>query len=76
MYFDKHKLMHMWRYAVVMYLRPALQKGLLASEASLEELSALLKTQYERWWNEESGTTIDEIPSCGGAIKYLTHMWF
>ena len=49
--FDGRKLMQMWRYAVITYLRAALKKGSLVSEASAEELSAMLETQYERWWN-------------------------
>ena len=43
--------MHMWRYALITYLRAALKKELLVSEASTEELKVTLKTQYERWWN-------------------------
>ena len=67
LYFDKHKLMHMWRYAVVTYLRAALQKGLLASEESPEELRALLKTQYERWWN----VYVDPIRSKWYFLRYV-----
>lgn len=36
--FDRRKLMHMWRYAVITYLRVVLKKGLLVSEAGPEEL--------------------------------------
>jgi hypothetical protein len=49
--FDRRALMHIWRYAVIAYLRAALKKGLLVSEASPEELRVVLATQYERWWN-------------------------
>ena len=49
--FDRRKLMHMWRYAVITYLRAALKKGLLVSEASTEDLKVMLESQYERWWN-------------------------
>jgi hypothetical protein len=49
--FDKSKLMRMWRYAIVTYLRAALKGGLLASEKNTEELREVLKTQYERCWN-------------------------
>ncbi|MGH9691556.1 MAG: transposase [Candidatus Acidiferrales bacterium] len=49
--FNKPKLMHMWRYAVITYLRAALKKRLFVSEASTEELRVMLETQYERWWN-------------------------
>ena len=44
--FDRRKLMHMWRYAVIMYLRAALKKGSLGSEASPEELRVMLKAQW------------------------------
>jgi hypothetical protein len=47
--FNRRKLMHMWRYAVITYLRAALKKGLLASQASTEDLKVMLETQYERW---------------------------
>jgi hypothetical protein len=29
--FDKRKLMHMWRYAVIRYLRAALKQGLIGA---------------------------------------------
>jgi len=51
MHFDKKALMHMWRYAVITYLRTALTKGLLSSELNRAEAGALLRSQYERWWN-------------------------
>ena len=51
MLFDKKALMHMWRYAVITYLRTALTKGLLSSELNRAEAGALLRSQYERWWN-------------------------
>jgi len=51
LHFDRSKLMHMWRYAVITYLRAALKKGVLASEMRPEDLSRMLKQQYERWWN-------------------------
>jgi hypothetical protein len=49
--FDKQKLMRMWRYAVITYLRAAAKRGLLASTLSIEEIRDLLEEQYERWWN-------------------------
>ena len=48
---DKEALMRRWRYAVITYLREALKRGLLRSEASPLEIKRLLTTQYERWWN-------------------------
>ena len=50
-HFNKKALMHMWRYAVITYLRAALTKGLLSSELNRAEAGALLRSQYERWWN-------------------------
>jgi hypothetical protein len=64
--FDKQKLMHMWRYAVITYLRAALKKSLLASKASPEELRVMLKAQYERWWN----VYVDPIRSKWHFLRY------
>jgi hypothetical protein len=47
----KDKLMHMWRFAVITYLRAALEVKVLASDLSPKRLSACLKKQYERWWS-------------------------
>jgi hypothetical protein len=47
----KDKLMHMWRFAVITYLRAALEVKVLASDLSPKNLSACLKKQYERWWS-------------------------
>jgi hypothetical protein len=49
--FDKRKLMAMWRYAVITYLREALKAGVLASDAGDQELRNILTRQYERWWS-------------------------
>jgi Putative transposase/Transposase zinc-binding domain len=65
--FDRRPLMHMWRYAVITYLRTALKKGLLASETSTEELRLFLKTQYERWWN----IYVDPIRSKWHFLRYV-----
>ena len=48
---DNDKLMHMWRYAVISYLRAALKAQMLTSDSSPQELRAHLKSQYERWWS-------------------------
>ncbi len=64
--FDKSKIMHMWRYAVVTYLRAAHKKGLLASQTNGRELMLLLKTQYERWWNIH----VDSIKSKWHFLRY------
>jgi putative transposase/transposase-like zinc-binding protein len=49
--FDKDALMHLWRYAVITYLRQAITQEVLASQACPEALRATLTTQYERRWN-------------------------
>jgi putative transposase/transposase-like zinc-binding protein len=49
--FDKDALMHMWRFAVITYLRAAIGARLLRSDLSVEDLKAVLTIQYERWWN-------------------------
>lgn len=49
--FNKEKLMHMWRLAVVTFLRQALRAKVLASDLSAKELRIVLTTQYQRWWS-------------------------
>jgi len=65
--FDRRALMPMWRYAVITFLRAALKKGLLASEARAEELRGMLRTQYERWWN----VYVDPIRSKWHFLRYV-----
>jgi hypothetical protein len=65
--FDRNKLMHMWRYAVITYLRLALKKGSLVSEANTEELRVMLEVQYERWWN----VYVDPIRSKWHFLRYV-----
>ena len=48
--FDKNKLMHMWRYAVITFLRAALKAALLTSDLNSEELRKVFADQY-RWWS-------------------------
>jgi hypothetical protein len=48
--FDKSKLMHMWRYAVITLLRQAIAAGVLRSEIESYQLKATLAEQY-RWWS-------------------------
>lgn len=67
LHFDRNKLMRLWRYAVIMYLRAVLKAGLLASKATCEELKSLLKTQYERWWN----VYVDPIKSKWHFLRYI-----
>ena len=47
--FRKNALMHMWRYAVITYLREALRARVLKSCFATERLQTILTTQYERW---------------------------
>src|SRR5664279_6657288 len=44
--FDEDKLMHMWRFAVITFLREALLANALTSNLSKVELRAVLRTQY------------------------------
>jgi hypothetical protein len=64
--FKKDALMHMWRYAVITYLREAQKAKSLTSEWSSEELTAVLTTQYERWWNID----IDRFKSKWQFLRY------
>jgi hypothetical protein len=67
LHFDRRTIMPMWRYAVITYLRAALKKGLLASESSSDDLRAMLRTQYERWWN----VYVDPIRSKWHFLRYV-----
>ena len=49
--FDRAALMRRWRYALITYLRVALQRGLLHSERTPQAFRAMLTSQYERWWS-------------------------
>lgn len=49
--FDKKALMHMWRFALIHYLRWALRAKVLQSNLSDRRLEQILTQQYERWWN-------------------------
>jgi hypothetical protein len=48
---DKDKLMHMWRFAVISYLRAALKAQVPTSDLNPQKLRTRLKKQYERWWS-------------------------
>jgi hypothetical protein len=50
LYFDRKKLMHMWRFAVITFLRAALKAGVLRSNLHPDNLKALLAGEY-RWWS-------------------------
>src|SRR5882724_5925834 len=66
LHFDKRALMHMWRYAVINYVRTALRANVLATDSSPSALKALLVTQYERWWNID----IDQFKSKAHFLRY------
>jgi putative transposase len=53
---DKGKLMRMWRFAVITYLRTALEAKVLTSDLSPQRLRTRLKKQYERWWSIDVDT--------------------
>jgi hypothetical protein len=65
--FNRRKLMHIWRYAVITYLRAALKKGLLVSEASTAQLRVMFEAQYERWWN----VYVEPIKSKWHFLRYV-----
>lgn len=48
--FDRQKLMHMWRFAVITFLRDALKGGILKSNLHPANLKAILAREY-RWWS-------------------------
>jgi hypothetical protein len=50
LYFDRKKLMHMWRFAVITFLREALKAGVLRSNLPPAEVEAVLAREY-RWWS-------------------------
>src|SRR5439155_9411852 len=49
--FSKDALMHLWRFAVITFLREALKAGILRSGLDNDVLQAILTKQYGRWWN-------------------------
>jgi hypothetical protein len=63
--FDSKKLMHMWRYAVITFLREALKAGALKSQLRPGALRALLADQY-RWWS----THVDYFQSKEHFLRY------
>lgn len=64
--FEKKKLMHMWRYAVITYLREAFKVGVLTSDLGSEEIRRGLERQYERWWSID----IDHFQSKSHFLRY------
>lgn len=50
LYFARKKLMPMWRFAVITFLREALKAGVLESRLNPADLKAILAREY-RWWS-------------------------
>jgi len=65
--FDTGNIMHIWRYAVIAYLRRALKAGVLSGVGSNQEIREQLTIQYERWWNVH----IDHVNSKHQFIQYI-----
>jgi hypothetical protein len=51
LHFDAKTLMERWRFAVVEYLRVALEMGLINATLDEAKLRSLLRAQSGRWWN-------------------------
>src|SRR5580658_2249729 len=65
LYFDRKKLMHMWRFAVITFLREALKAGVLTSKLHPADLKAVLAREY-RWWS----THVDYFLSKEHFLRY------
>ena len=65
LYFDRKKLMHMWRFAVITFLREALKAGVLTSDLHPGDLKAVLAREY-RWWS----THVDYFQSKEHFLRY------
>jgi hypothetical protein len=64
-YFDRKKLMHMWRFAVITFLREALSAGVLTSNLHPGDLKTVLAREY-RWWS----THVDYFQSKEHFLRY------
>jgi hypothetical protein len=71
--FEKDALMHMWRYALITYLREAIRSNMLRSDWSPEEFKRILTTQYERWWNIKVTGLMSKQHFLGYAGRYIRH---
>ena len=65
LYFDRKKLMHMWRFAVITFLREARRAGVLTSNPYPDNLQAVLAHEY-RWWS----THVDYFQSKEHFLRY------
>ena len=50
-YYDRDRLMEIWRDAVINLLRAALRAGQLRSEMTVDEMETMLTDQEKRWWS-------------------------
>ena len=71
--FEKEALMHMWRYALITYLREAIRSNVLRSDLGTEELRRILTAQYERWWNIKLTGLTSKRHFLGYAGRYIRH---
>lgn len=71
--FDKSRLMHIWRYAVITYLREALKAKLLETALGPIALKRLLTTQYERRWNIFIDCFTSKLHFLRYAGRYIRH---
>jgi hypothetical protein len=67
---DKGKLMRTWRFAVITYLRAALEAKVLTSDLSTWKLRTCLKKQFERWWSID----IDQFASKEHFLRYRRYV--
>jgi hypothetical protein len=65
LYFDRKRLMPMWRFAVITFLREALKAGVLRSSLQPGNLKAVLAREY-RWWS----THVDYFQSKEHFLRY------
>lgn len=49
--FNRERLMHRWRKAVIVLLQKALEAGAFGPPRSPQEMDLLLRTQSEQWWS-------------------------
>jgi hypothetical protein len=70
---EKDALMHMWRYALITYLREAIRSNMLRSDWSPEEFKRILTAQYERWWNIKLTGLMSKQHFLGYAGRYIRH---
>jgi hypothetical protein len=70
--YRKHPLMMMWKYAVITYLREALNANILTYHLSPESLKQLLTAQYERdFWITKVATLLSKYSFLMYIARYL-----